>query len=154
MRCCTECAHVWNMKYEWMMGVTFAIWSNLPKSSFSICTSSPGEQSLANLVKPTMSAYRMLQEETTLTQWGINLGTDEEYYRVFFTWEVRTFCQNQQNVGGCRGNICVANDKILIFVLFNFLLLLASLGLFLHSVLFGTLQGQSSSAKIMNHNWE
>lgn len=40
---------------------TFAIWSNLPNSSFNMCTSSPGEQSLASLVKPTMSAYRILQ---------------------------------------------------------------------------------------------
>lgn len=36
--------------------LTFAIWSNLPKSSFSTTTSSLGEQSLASLVKPTMSA--------------------------------------------------------------------------------------------------
>lgn len=63
------------------MGVTFAIWSNLPKSSFSICTSSPGEQSLANLVKPTMSAYRMLQEETT----SDSTRDKPEFYRFFFT---------------------------------------------------------------------
>lgn len=35
---------------------TFAIWSNFPKSSFSITTSSLGEQSLARRVNPTMSA--------------------------------------------------------------------------------------------------
>ena len=37
-------------------GLTLAIWSNLPKSSFSITTNSLGEQSLASRVKPTMSA--------------------------------------------------------------------------------------------------
>ena len=45
---------------------TFAIWSNLPKSSLSVWTSSPGEQSLASLVKPTMSAYRMLPKSKTV----------------------------------------------------------------------------------------
>ena len=37
-------------------GLTLAIWSNFPKSSFSTTTSSFGEQSLASCVKPTMSA--------------------------------------------------------------------------------------------------
>lgn len=43
--------------------ITFAIWSNLPNSSFSMCTSSPGEQSLASRVNPTMSAYSILKLE-------------------------------------------------------------------------------------------
>lgn len=42
--------------------LTLAIWSNFPKSSFSMITSSLGEQSLAKRVKPTMSAYRILKE--------------------------------------------------------------------------------------------
>lgn len=40
--------------------LTLAIWSNLPKSSLSISTSSLGEHSLASRVKPTMSAYSTL----------------------------------------------------------------------------------------------
>lgn len=42
---------------------TLAIWSNLPNSSFSMCTSSPGEQSLASRVNPTISAYSILSQE-------------------------------------------------------------------------------------------
>lgn len=45
--------------------LTFAIWSNLPNSSFNMCTSSPGEQSLARRVNPTISAYKMLQQKWT-----------------------------------------------------------------------------------------
>lgn len=40
--------------------LTLAIWSNLPKSSLSMSTSSLGEHSLASRVKPTMSAYSTL----------------------------------------------------------------------------------------------
>lgn len=116
------------------MGVTFAIWSNLPKSSFSICTSSPGEQSLASLVKPTMSAYRMLQEEPTN---DTIINKYEERHKVPYhfssrvTWlwitlvfvdlalnslecsiVLQPFYQNQWNVGGHRGNILLQKKPL------------------------------------------
>lgn len=50
-------------------GLTLAIWSNFPKSSFSMCTSSPGEQSLASRVNPTMSAYKMLGDRIRSLLW-------------------------------------------------------------------------------------
>lgn len=52
--------------------LTFAIWSNFPKSSFNMWTSSPGEQSLARRVNPTMSAYKIL--------WG--QGRKWQYYKL------------------------------------------------------------------------
>lgn len=42
-----------------------AMSSNLPKSLFSTATSSSGEHELASLVKPTMSAYKMLRTSQT-----------------------------------------------------------------------------------------
>lgn len=42
---------------------TLAMSSNLPKSLLSTATSSCGEHELASLVKPTMSAYKMLHKE-------------------------------------------------------------------------------------------
>lgn len=44
---------------------TLAMSSNLPKSLFSTATSSSGEHELASLVKPTMSAYKMLRKPPT-----------------------------------------------------------------------------------------
>lgn len=58
--CCCCCKKAINSKHDI---VTFAIWSNLPNSSFSMCTSSPGEQSLASRVNPTISAYSILKLE-------------------------------------------------------------------------------------------
>lgn len=55
----------WHMGFQgpWVRRetpLTLAIWSNLPKSSLSMSTSSLGEHSLASRVKPTMSAYSTL----------------------------------------------------------------------------------------------